>query len=328
MSFNPSILDQINQRRFLITGGAGFIGSNIAHRLIQLGASSVSVLDDLSTGFESNIESLKQYPSFKFIKADIRDKEACLHVCENVDIVLHQAALGSVPRSIDNPLLTNSVNVDGFLNVINAARLSGVTRFVYASSSSVYGDDTTMPKVEEKTGELLSPYAVSKSANEKYAKVFSRVYGMETVGLRYFNVFGPRQNIRGPYAAVIPLFIQCMLKGERPTIFGDGTNTRDFTFVENVVNANLLAALTPDIGKDSPIINIAFGGTISLNSLYDSLTKMADFTMPPIYANERKGDIRNSYADISKAREIIDYTPSVGVEEGLRITLDWYKSFI
>ncbi|GAB4139979.1 MAG: SDR family oxidoreductase [Bacteroidia bacterium] len=320
------IKEKISQTRFLITGGAGFIGSNLAYRLIEEGASSVIVLDDLSTGFEANIEALKSSPGFRFIKGDIRDYETCVNACKDVDVVLHQAALGSVPRSIDNPIATNSVNVDGFLNMLNAARMAGVNRFVYASSSSVYGDDATMPKIEDKTGELLSPYAVSKHTNEKYAKVFSRVYNMENIGLRYFNVFGPRQNVKGPYAAVIPLFIQAMLRGERPTIFGDGKNTRDFTFIENVVNANILAGLTSGIGKDAPILNIAFGGTISLNDLYHMLAKIAGFSELPHYAPERKGDIRNSYANIEKAQQLLQYSPSVGIEEGLRLTFDWYKN--
>lgn len=318
------ISTRISSSTCLVTGGAGFIGSNLAIRLIELGAKKVVVLDDLSTGFESNFASIAHHPAFTFIKGDIRDWETCIKACEGIDYVFHQAALGSVPRSIDNPIATNSVNVDGFLNMLNAARTTGVKRFVYASSSSVYGDDPTMPKVEHITGNLLSPYAVSKHTNEKYAKVFSRVYEMETIGLRYFNVFGPRQNVKGPYAAVIPLFIQAMLRKEQPVIFGDGENTRDFTFIDNVVYANLLAALTPGIGNSSPVLNIAFGGTISLNNIYKQIADLTGFDKPPMYAAERKGDIKNSFANISQAKQLLNFHPVTELNEGLKLTVDWY----
>ena len=315
----------IGRSSCLVTGGAGFIGSNLAIRLIELGAKKVVVLDDLSTGFESNFSSVVSHPSFLFIKGDIRDLETCKKACAGIDYVFHQAALGSVPRSIDNPIATNSVNVDGFLNMINASRLAGVKRFVYASSSSVYGDDPTMPKVELVTGNLLSPYAVSKHTNEKYAEVFSRVYDMETVGLRYFNVFGPHQNVKGPYAAVIPLFIQAMLKNQQPVIFGDGENTRDFTFISNVVYANLLAALAPGIGSTSPVINIAFGGTISLNNIFKMVSQLIGFEKPPIYTSERKGDIKNSFANIDLAKQLLNFHPITDLSEGLELTVEWYK---
>ncbi len=324
--FTTSQLVTIRSSRFLVTGGAGFIGSNIAHALVALGAKEVRVLDDLSTGFESNIELLKTATSFTFIKGSICDETVCREAVAGVDVVLHQAALGSVPRSIDNPIATNAVNIDGFLNMLNASRLANTKRFIYASSSSVYGDDATMPKQEEKTGRLLSPYAVTKHTNERYAKVFADVYGMSVIGLRYFNVFGPRQNIKGPYAAVIPLFIEAMLRGERPTIFGDGNNTRDFTFVENVIYANLLAAIQPDIGHDAPVMNIAFGGTTSLNAIYALLAKRIGFSEAPNYAAIRKGDIRDSFADISLAKRILGFRPVVELDKGLDLTVEWFRN--
>jgi UDP-N-acetylglucosamine/UDP-N-acetylgalactosamine 4-epimerase len=320
-----TILTQIKTSNFLITGGAGFIGSNLVASLIDLGAKQVRVLDDLSTGSSKNLEKFKEIPSFSFMLGDIRNYDDCLNACSGIDVVLHQAALGSVPRSIDNPIATNAVNVDGFLNMLNAAREHKVKSFVYASSSSVYGDDQTMPKSEEKTGNLLSPYAVSKHTNEKYAQVFSRVYGMKTIGLRYFNVFGPNQNINGPYAAVIPLFIRAMQNGEQPVIFGNGETTRDFTFVENVVQANLRAAFAGDLGATSPVINIAFGGTTSLNELFRIIAEQIAFTRPPVYAPERKGDIKDSFADISLAKKLLGYKPGTGLQEGLIKTIDWFR---
>ena len=320
--------EQIKSSTFLITGGAGFIGSNIALHLVKNDAKKVVVIDDLSTGFEKNLEKISGHSAFHFIKGDIRNPDDCKTACAGIDYVLHQAALGSVPRSIDNPAATNSVNVDGFLNMLCAAKDAGVKRFVYASSSSVYGDDPTMPKKEENTGQLLSPYAVSKRTNEEYAKVFHRVYGMKTIGLRYFNVFGPHQNVKGPYAAVIPLFISAILQGKQPTIFGDGENTRDFTFIDNVVQANLLAALAPWDDTSSPVVNIAFGGTVSLNRLYKIIADTAAFDKHALYAPERKGDIRNSFADISKAKKLLGYQPGTGLEEGLAITFRWFHEQI
>ncbi|MGL4597313.1 MAG: SDR family oxidoreductase [Bacteroidia bacterium] len=324
--FTTTQLATIRQSRFLVTGGAGFIGSNIAHALVALGAKEVRVLDDLSTGFESNIELLKTATSFTFIKGTICDETVCREAVAGIDVVLHQAALGSVPRSIDNPIATNAVNIDGFLTMLNASRLATTKRFIYASSSSVYGDDATMPKQEEQTGRLLSPYAVTKHTNERYAKVFADVYGMSVIGLRYFNVFGPRQNIKGPYAAVIPLFIEAMLRGERPTIFGDGENTRDFTFVENVIFANLLAAIQPDIGTDAPVMNIAFGGTTSLNTIYNLIAQRIGFSESPNYASIRKGDIRDSFADISRAKDILGFRPVVELDRGLDLTVEWFRN--
>lgn len=321
-----NILKEIKETSFLVTGGAGFIGSNIVETLVALGAKKINILDDLSTGDMRNIETLSNYGGYNFIKGDIRDYQACLTATKNVTVVLHQAALGSVPRSIDNPLATNAVNVDGFLNILNAARENGVRTFVYASSSSVYGDDITMPKVESKTGNLLSPYAVSKHTNEKYAQVFSRVYGINTIGLRYFNVFGPKQNINGPYAAVIPLFIKAMMNNEQPVIFGTGETTRDFTFVSNVVQANLRAAFIGGREAASPVLNIAYGGTVSLNELYRVIASIMEFKLPAKYAPERKGDIKNSFADISLAKTQLGFTPQTSLEEGLKITVNWFKA--
>ena len=313
--------------KFLITGGAGFIGSNIATTLANKGI-NIRILDNLSTGYLKNLQSIIDLPNVEFIQGDIRDLNVCNAACSDVEIVLHQAALGSVPRSVADPITTNAVNVDGFLNMLNAARLSStVKRFVYASSSSVYGDDITMPKQESITGDLLSPYAVSKHTNEQYAKVFARVYKMEIVGLRYFNVFGPKQNPNGPYAAVIPLFINACLNKTAPTIFGDGTTTRDFTYVDNVVSANLLAAEC-NLTESGQVFNIAYGATTSLNDLFKIIANYSGFTGSVNYAPERLGDIKNSWADILKAKKILKYQPIVELREGLEKTVEWYKNDI
>jgi UDP-N-acetylglucosamine/UDP-N-acetylgalactosamine 4-epimerase len=318
-------LAEIKSYSFLITGGAGFIGSNIVHSLVRIGVKKVRILDNLSTGYKSNIQSLIDAGKVDFIEGDICDAKVCGIACDGMDIVLHHAALGSVPRSIANPAATNAVNVSGFVNMIFAAQEKKVKRFVYASSSSVYGDDATMPKQEERTGNLLSPYAVSKRANEEYAKVFSKVYGLETIGLRYFNVFGPRQSVNGPYAAVIPLFVHALTEGKSPTIFGDGSTTRDFTFVDNVVIANLCAATANNIGTSSPVINIAFGSTVSLNELFRQIATISGSPIQPVYGPERKGDIRNSWADISKAIQLLGYKPVIELNEGLQKTVDWFR---
>lgn len=319
------IEEKIKNTRFLVTGGAGFIGANIVDKLLSLGARKVTVLDDLSTGNSANLSAHHGHPAFEFIERSICDYDSCLKVTKEIDVVLHQAALGSVPRSINNPLATHRVNVDGFLNVLNATRENAVGTFVYASSSSVYGDDRSMPKKEALTGNLLSPYAVSKQTNEAYARVFARVYGMRTIGLRYFNVFGPYQSIQGPYAAVIPLFIRAMQAGQSPTIFGTGETTRDFTFVSNVVQANIRAAFSAPAAGTSPVYNVAFGGTTSLNELFRILARYTGFNRPPVYGPERTGDIRDSWADISLAMNQLGYTPETGLEEGLKITVDWFR---
>jgi UDP-N-acetylglucosamine 4-epimerase len=318
--------ESISTKKFLVTGGAGFIGSHLSHYLVKNNALQVVVLDDLSTGFKNNIEDLLQYPNFKFVEGSITDPQTCLAACQDIDVVLHHAALGSVPRSVENPIKTNEVNVSGFVNMLFAAKECGVKKFIYASSSSVYGDDSTFPKTESNTGNLLSPYAVSKYTNEKYAAVFSSLYGMQTIGFRYFNVFGERQNPEGAYAAVIPKFIASLLKNEAGNIYGTGDNTRDFTYVGNVVKANSLAIHTDNMPK-STVMNIACGGTISVNDIY---RKIAGFlkkeNIPPVYLPERRGEIKDSYANISLAAGMINYAPLVSVTDGLKQTVDWYSS--
>lgn len=311
---------------FLVTGGAGFIGANLVEFLLHFNAKKVRVLDNLSTGYKSNLEEFFNNTAFEFIDGNITNPEDCLKVTKDIDIVLHQAALGSVPRSIENPIATNEVNAGGFVNMLFAAHKNNVKRFVYASSSSVYGDDKTMPKVEEKTGNLLSPYAVSKKTNELYADVFHRTYGLEIIGLRYFNVFGPKQNINGPYAAVIPIFISNLLNNKAPNIFGNGETTRDFTFIENVIQANITAALTRNKDAINKVYNIAYGGTTSLNELYKMIAEKLDSKITPVYAPERKGDIKDSFANISKAKELLGFAPTVDLKEGVSKTVDWYKA--
>lgn len=324
-TFSYKLPTDISDKRFLITGGAGFIGSNLAAFLLGSGAREVRVLDNFSTGYRENLEAAVKHPAFKLIEGDITSIEDCNKACEGVDIVLHQAALGSVPRSIKDPIATNNANVDGFLNMLQASVNNQVKRFVYASSSSVYGNDQTMPKTEDKTGELLSPYAVTKKTNELYAAVFYRTYGLEVVGLRYFNVFGPKQNINGPYAAVIPIFINELLNGRSPNIFGDGTTTRDFTFIENVIQANLLAALTENKEAIGQVYNIAYGGTTALNELFDRIAETIGTDLRPSYQAERKGDIKDSFANISKAKSLLGYTPGIDIKTGLGITVNWYR---
>ncbi len=316
--------NDLSKYRFLVTGGAGFIGSNLSVYLVSNGAKFVRVLDDLSTGFMENLEELKGNPNFEFQKGDIRNIEDCTKACQGIDIVLHQAALGSVPRSVNDPVSSNAVNVDGLVNMLTAAKDNNVQRFIYASSSSVYGDDPNMPKKEEQTGNLLSPYAVTKYTNELYAKVFSKVYGLKTVGMRYFNVFGPKQNIQGPYAAVIPIFITKLLDNEAPGIYGDGDNTRDFTFIANVIKANLCAAFA-DIKEESLVLNVAYGGTTSVNQLFTEIAALLKRDIKANHLPPRKGDIKDSFANIDKAKEKIGYSSVVDLKEGLQITVDWYK---
>lgn len=317
--------EDISGKSFLITGGAGFIGSNIVKYLIRYKAGRVVVLDNLATGFEENIAEYKSLSNFEFIQGNICDIEDCKKACKNIDIVFHQAALGSVPRSIDNPIATNDVNVSGFLNILVAARDANVKRVVYASSSSVYGDSKEMPKKEERIGKPLSPYAVSKLTNELYANIFTSTYNMEIVGLRYFNVFGPHQNPKGEYAAAIPLFMQALIHNKAPMINGDGEQTRDFTFVENAVEANIKAAFTTNKEAIGNVFNVAVNERVSINKLVSVLKKLTNATVNPIHREERKGDVRDSLADIAKAQKILNYSPAVKVEEGLAITLEWFK---
>lgn len=315
--------DNLSQYSFLVTGGAGFIGSNIVEYLLKHGAGKVRVLDNFSTGSHANIDEFETNPAFELLEGDIRDLETCKKAVIGIDYVSQQAALGSVPRSINDPVTSNEVNVCGFLNMLVAARDSGVKRMVYAASSSTYGDHPGLPKVEDKIGKPLSPYAITKYVNELYGDVFSKTYGFHTIGLRYFNVFGPKQNPKGPYAAVIPLFMEAALKGESPYINGDGENSRDFTFVENAVQANVKAMLTANIIQHE-VVNVACGEQTTLNELWSSINAIAGTNIKARYREERQGDIKHSLADISKASQLIDYQPKYCVIEGLNKAFQWY----
>lgn len=306
--------------KYLVTGGAGFIGSNITQELVKRGH-AVRVVDNFITGKKENIASFLD--DIELIEGDIRDYETCRRALEGVDFVLHQAALPSVPRSIKDPLLTNEINIKGTLNLLLASRDTGVKRFVFASSSSVYGDDPNLPKKEGTLGNPLSPYALSKLVGEKYCQVFSQLYGLSTVCLRYFNIFGPWQDPLSPYAAAIPNFISRMLKGERPTIFGDGEQSRDFTYVSNVVEANILASKARDVSGD--VFNIACGERTTVNSLALKINEILKDEISPSYDKPRPGDIRHSYADISKARKMLKYEPLVPFGEGLKETIRWHR---
>jgi len=314
----------ISKSSFLVTGGAGFIGSNIVEYLLKNNAGKVRVLDNFSTGSRENIQPFLGNPAFELIEGDIRSLEICRKSVDGIDYLSHQAALGSVPRSINDPLTSNEVNVSGFLNMLVAARDAKVRKMVYAASSSTYGDHPGLPKVEDQIGNPLSPYAVTKYVNELYANVFSSNYDFHALGLRYFNVFGPRQNPKGPYAAVIPLFIECALKNEAPYINGDGETSRDFTFVENAVQANIKGLLAEDIKKHE-VINIAFGERTTLNELWKEISETAGITLKPGYRESRKGDVKHSLANIDKAAELIGYRPGISVKKGLGLAFDWYR---
>ncbi|MGE0637131.1 MAG: SDR family oxidoreductase [Bacteroidia bacterium] len=318
--------EDISSKSFLVTGGAGFIGSNIVEYLLKYSAGKVRVLDNLSEGLRENVDMFLNHPNYEFVEGSITDYATCLKNCEGIDYVLHQAALGSVPRSIKNPVATNEANVTGFLNMLTAAKDSGVKRFVYASSSSVYGDSPDLPKREEKIGKPLSPYAVSKLVDEFYADVFARTYNMQVIGLRYFNIFGTRQKPDGPYAAAIPLFMDALLNNKSPFINGDGEQTRDFTFVENAVQANIRALFTNVEGATGQVYNVAVAERISINLLFNTLKNLTASEILPTYREEREGDIRNSLADISKAQKYLEYKPTTKVEKGLEITLNWFKT--
>ncbi|QNF35404.1 SDR family oxidoreductase [Adhaeribacter swui] len=323
---NPFHSHPLENLSFLVTGGGGFIGSNLVEYLLKYNAGKVRVLDNFSNGFLKNIKAFQDYTRFELIEGDIRNPEVCQQACAGMDIVLHQAALGSVPRSIKDPITTNDVNIGGFVNMLTAAKDQQVKRFVYAASSSTYGDSKTLPKVEDIIGRPLSPYAVTKYANELYADVFGKTYGMEIIGLRYFNIFGPRQDPNGAYAAVIPLFIDAVLKGKSPRMNGDGNQTRDFTFVENCVEANIRAALVQNPEAINQVYNIAVGDRTSLNDLFNILKEEAQSEINPTYGPERAGDIRDSLADITKARTLLGYAPQIKIKEGLQITLDWFRN--
>ncbi|TCD02710.1 SDR family oxidoreductase [Pedobacter psychroterrae] len=316
--------EDLSDKAFLITGGAGFIGSNLVEYLLKYGAGKVRVLDNFSTGSHANIEEFKKYPAFELIEGDIRNLKDCERAVDGINYVSHQAALGSVPRSINDPITTNEVNISGFLNMLVAARDAKVMNFVYAASSSTYGDHPGLPKVEDQIGNPLSPYAVTKYVNELYVSVFSRTYDFHSIGLRYFNVFGPRQNPRGPYAAVIPLFIESAINGQAPYINGDGETSRDFTFIENAVQANVKAMLTTNLQKDE-VINIAFGERTTLNELWLKIATKSGLDLKPEYREERRGDVKHSLANIEKAGSLIGYKPEISVIEGLEIALEWYK---
>jgi UDP-N-acetylglucosamine 4-epimerase len=314
----------LSNYNFLVTGGAGFIGSNIVEYLLKHGAKHVRVLDNLSNGYFDNIKDFIGLSNFEFIEGDIRDFKTCKNVLEDVDFLSHQAALGSVPRSISDPLTSNEVNVDGFLNVLIAAKESNcLKRMVYAASSSTYGDSPSLPKIEGIEGNPLSPYAVTKVVNELYADVFSKIYDFHSIGLRYFNVFGPKQNPNNPYAAVIPIFCKHFIEGTSLVINGDGQTSRDFTFVENVVQANVNAMFF-DVFMKHETFNVACGDQITLNEIVESLNIISGKRMDPIYESERKGDIKHSKASIEKIVKVLGYNPSYNFQDGLKIVYNWY----
>ncbi len=324
-----------NPKKWLVTGVAGFIGSNLVEQLLKLNQNVIG-LDNFATGHRYNLEHIKsavsseQWAKFEFFEGDITDLAFCEKITQNVDIVLHQAALGSVPRSIDNPIVSNASNATGFLNMLTTAKDNGVKRFVYASSSSVYGDSQELPKVESRTGNLLSPYAVTKMLDELYGGVFEKTYGMETIGLRYFNVFGKRQDPNGAYAAVMPKWIAQILSGEDVYINGDGETSRDFTYIDNVVQMNILAGTTTNKDAFGEAFNTAAGGRETLNNLYRAIADGLKQEIPkleikePIYRDFRAGDIRHSNANIDKARELVGYEPTHTLQEGLRESIAWY----
>ncbi len=309
---------------FLVTGGAGFIGSNLCEAILDLGY-QVRCLDDLSTGKQENVDLLSGRAGYSFIKGDIKDLDTCLEATKGVDYVLNQAAWGSVPRSIEMPLFYCQNNIQGTLNMMEAARQNGVKKFVYASSSSVYGDHPVLPKVEGQEGNLLSPYALTKRVDEEYAKLYTKLYGLDTYGLRYFNVFGRRQDPNGAYAAVIPKFIKQLLDGETPTINGDGKQSRDFTYIDNVIEANLKACLAPSEAAGNAF-NIAYGGREYLIDIYYDLCKALEIEREPNFGPDRAGDIKHSNADISKARTLLSYDPEYDFSKGIALAIEWYKA--
>ena len=308
---------------FLVTGGAGFIGSNLCEAILKIGY-KVRCLDDLSTGKQENVDMFLGNSNYTFIKGDIKDLNTCMEACKGVDYVLHQAAWGSVPRSIEMPLFYCANNITGTVNMLEASRQNGVKKFVYASSSSVYGDEPNLPKKEGREGNLLSPYAVSKRADEEWAKQYTRHYGLDTYGLRYFNVFGRRQDPYGAYAAVIPKFIKQLMNGEQPTINGDGQQSRDFTYIENVIEANFKACLASS-SVAGQAFNIAYGGREYLNDIYKGLTEALGVDVKPKYGPDRSGDIKHSNADISRAIEMLEYAPEWSFEHGIKFAIEWYK---
>ena len=315
----------LSQLSFLVTGGAGFIGSNIVEYLLKYGAKKVRVLDNFSNGYRENLTEFMDNPSFELLEGDIRDLETCKRAMDGIDYVTHQAALGSVPRSINDPATSNEVNISGFLNMLIALKESKtVKRMMYAASSSTYGDSKSLPKIEDKIGKPLSPYAVTKYVNELYADVFGKTYGTDVIGLRYFNVFGPKQSPNGAYAAVIPLFMQALKDNKPSKINGDGEQTRDFTFVDNAVQANIRGLFAPKEAANE-VFNVACGERITVNYLWDSLKSAADSNLDAVYGPTRQGDVRDSLADISKAQKLLGYKPQYTVKEGLKITWDYFN---
>ncbi|MEP7168953.1 MAG: SDR family oxidoreductase [Bacteroidota bacterium] len=315
----------ISEKSVLVTGGAGFIGSNLVEYLLKHKAKKVRVLDNLSNGFMKNLDPFLSNPAFEFINGDITDTDTCKKACEGIQLISHQAALGSVPRSIKFPLATHAANATGFLNMLTAAKDSGVEKFIYASSSSVYGDSKVSPKEEHTIGKSLSPYAVSKFTNELYAGVFSLNYGMKIIGLRYFNIFGPKQDPNGPYAAAIPLFMDALVSNKTAYINGDGEHSRDFTFVENAVEANVRALFCSNEEAFNKVYNVAVGDNISLNKLFLTLQELTGNSSKPVHRDERPGDIKHSQADISLAKKMLDYDPKIKLKDGLAITLQWFR---
>lgn len=314
------------KRNILVTGGAGFIGSNLVEALLSdTRAGKVRVLDNLSNGYIRNIEEFLEHENFEFVEGDIRDFNTCLEACVGMDLISHQAALGSVPRSIKDPLTTNEVNISGTLNIFKAAVDKGIKRVVFAASSSTYGDSEGLPKVEHIIGKPLSPYAITKYVNELYADVFAKTYDFEYIGLRYFNVFGPKQDPNGAYAAVIPLFLRHALENTSPTINGDGSFSRDFTYVDNAVEANILSLFTDNEKAVNEVYNVACGEQTSLNELWEMIKKITDCSVDAIYGNERKGDIPHSLANISKSRELLNYTGEVKIYEGIKKSFEFYN---
>lgn len=324
MGYEKIIFDK--DSLFLVTGGAGFIGSNLCEVLLNKGY-HVRCMDNLSTGKQANIDLFTDHPNYTFIKGDIRDMETAMKACEGVDYVLHQAAWGSVPRSIEMPLLYEKINISGTLNMMEAARQNEVKKFVYASSSSVYGDEPNLPKQEGREGNILSPYALTKKVDEEYGKLYTHLYGLDTYGLRYFNVFGKRQDPDGAYAAVIPKFIKQLLKDEQPVINGDGQQSRDFTYIENVIEANLKACqASHEVAGEA--FNIAYGGRDYLIDIYDNLCKALGKEIKPIFGPDRPGDIKHSNADVNKAKSMIGYEPDWSFERGIKEAITWYKEHL
>lgn len=309
--------------KFLVTGGAGFIGSNLCEALLNMGY-RVRCLDDLSTGKQANVDMFLEHPNYEFVKGDIKDFDVCMNACENMDYVLHQAAWGSVPRSFEMPIFYCANNIQGTLNMLEAARQKGVKKFVYASSSSVYGDEPNLPKTEGREGNLLSPYALTKRCDEEWAKLYTKFYGLDTYGMRYFNVFGRRQDPEGAYAAVIPKFIKQLINGEQPIINGDGKQSRDFTYIDNVIEANLKACLASHEAAGQAF-NIAYGGREYLIDIYHTLTKALGKDIEPNFGPDRKGDIKHSNAEIKKAKELLGYDPEYDFSRGLNEAIDWYR---